>query len=201
LWLGLERAYDAGTPFGERLSVGHSILVVDDEEDVRRALVRVLRREGYEIVAASSGPEALALLQRSSIDIIVTDQMMPEMTGLEFLVEAKRVQPSAIRIILTGYADFEVVKAAINDAEIYRFLTKPWDDDDLRLTLRQAAHRIQLERDNARLENTVREHETRLRELERAHPGITHVKRDETGAIVLDDIGADAAVGTEPERS
>jgi YesN/AraC family two-component response regulator len=197
----LERAYDAGTPFGERSNVGHSILVVDDEEDVRRALVRVLRREGYEIVAASSGPEALALLQRSSIDIIVTDQMMPEMTGLEFLVEAKRVQPSAIRIILTGYADFEVVKAAINDAEIYRFLTKPWDDDDLRLTLRQAAHRIQLERDNARLENTVREHETRLRELERAHPGITRVKRDETGAIVLDDVGADATVGPEPERS
>lgn len=181
--------------------MGHSILVVDDEEDVRRALVRVLRREGYEIVAASSGPEGLARLQRSSFDIIVTDQMMPEMTGLEFLVEAKRVQPSAIRIILTGYADFEVVKAAINDAEIYRFLTKPWDDDDLRLTLRQAAHRIQLERDNARLENTVREHETRLRELERAHPGITRVKRDQTGAIVLDDIGADATVGPEPERS
>lgn len=164
-----------------------NVLLVDDEEDIRTALSRCLRREGYTLVQAASGAEALSIVQRRQIDIIVTDQMMPEMTGVELLTRIREVHPHVVRIVLTGYADFEVVKAAINEAEIFRFLTKPWDDDDLRLTLRNAAHRLSLERENTRLSAKVREHEARLRELERNHPGITAVARDDSGAIVIDE--------------
>jgi len=165
----------------------YSILLVDDEDEIRGALARSLRREPYEIVTATSGAEALSILRQRSIDVIISDQMMPEMTGLELFKQVKTEYPHVLRIILTGYADFEIVKAAINEAEIYRFLTKPWDDDDLRLTLRNAVHRLSLERDNHQLKITVRRHEDRLRELERLHPGITTVTRDESGAIVLDE--------------
>ena len=165
----------------------YSILLVDDEDEVRSALARSLRREPYELVTAQSGAEALGILRQRPIDVIISDQMMPEMTGLELIKTVKTEYPNVLRVILTGYADFETVKAAINEAEIYRFLTKPWDDDDLRLTLRNAVHRLALERDNHHLKATVRRHEDRLRELERIHPGITHVTRDESGAIVLDE--------------
>jgi two-component system, probable response regulator PhcQ len=167
--------------------VKFSILLVDDEDEIRNALSRSLRREPYELVTASSAADALAILRQRAIDVIVSDQMMPEMTGLELFKQVRAEHPQVLRIILTGYADFDVVKSAINDAEIYRFLTKPWDDDDLRLTLRNAVHRLSLERDNHQLKQTVRRHEERLNELERLHPGITQVKRDESGAIVLDD--------------
>lgn len=164
-----------------------NVLLVDDEDDIRMALKRCLRREGYTLVEASGGAEALSVVARQAIDIVVTDQMMPEMTGLELLKRMRDVHPHIVRIVLTGYADFDVVKSAINEAEIFRFLTKPWDDDDLRLTLRNAAHRLSLERENTRLSAKVREHEARLRELERNHPGITSVMRDDSGAIVIDE--------------
>lgn len=194
----LESNYEAGVP-SPRVRQGYepavraggagtySVLLVDDEEDIRNALSRCLRREGYELIGASSGPEALGILGQRPVDIIISDQMMPEMCGLDLIKAVRDLYPQIIRIILTGYADFDTVKAAINEAEIYRFLTKPWDDDDLRLTVRAAAQRLGLERDNDRLSLTVRRHEARLRELERTHPGITEVRRDETGAIVIDD--------------
>lgn len=168
-------------------NVTYSVLLVDDEEDIRNALGRCLRRDGYDLIGASSGPEALTILRQRPVDIIISDQMMPEMTGLELITAVKDEYPKVVRIILTGYADFDTVKAAINEAEIYRFLTKPWDDDDLRLTVRHAAERLALQRDNLRLTVTVRHHEERLRELERLHPGITAVRRDEGGAIVIDE--------------
>lgn len=167
--------------------MSYTILLVDDEQDVRLALARCLRREGHELLHASSGHEALHLVGSRAIDMVITDQMMPEMTGLELISRLRAAHPQIIRIILTGYADFETVKAAINEGEIYRFLTKPWDDDDLRLTVRNAAHRLELERDNLSLTARVREQETRMRELERHFPGITRVERSLSGAILIED--------------
>jgi DNA-binding NtrC family response regulator len=164
-----------------------AVLIVDDEADVRSAIGRSLRREGYELHFASGGPEALDILQRVEIDIVITDHRMPGMTGLELIKLVKDTYPDVMRVILTGNADFDTIKAAVNEAEIYRFLTKPWDDDDLRLTLKGALERRELEREVRRLAAVVRRQESLLNELEKTHPGITKVERDASGAIVIPD--------------
>jgi two-component system probable response regulator PhcQ len=162
-----------------------SVLLVDDEEDVRNALVRTLRREGWDLHTAASGAEALEILKRVPVDLILTDHRMPGMTGLELVKVVRERYPKVMRVILTGYAEFETVKAAVNEAEVFRFLTKPWDSEDLRLTLRTAAQRRALEREQDDSPAAARRQQGQLAELEKTHPGITQVERDETGAIVI----------------
>jgi DNA-binding NtrC family response regulator len=164
-----------------------SVLIVDDEVGPRNAIGRTLRREGYELYFASGGAEALEIIEQGNIDLVLTDNRMPGMTGLELVKKVREAHPEVVRIIITGYADLDTVREAINEAEVYRFLIKPWDDDDLRLTLRAAAERRRLERENRRLLATVRRHEEILAELEKQQPGITKVDRDETGAIIIPD--------------
>jgi YesN/AraC family two-component response regulator len=181
-----------------------SVLLVDDEDDVRAALRRALLREGWELHQASSGAEALTILALTSIDLVVTDQRMPGMTGLELIRIIKEKHPDVMRVVLTGYGDFETIQAAVNEAEIYRFLTKPWDDLDLRLTLRSALELRALERDNRRLLALIRRQEMLLTDLERTHPGITQVERDESGAIIISDhddaAGSIATIGVHSPR-
>ena len=105
----------------------HSMLLVDDEEGVRAALRRCLRAERYEIVEASSGSAGLALLRTRPVDVIIADQLMPQMSGIDFLCSARIVRPDTVRIVLTGHADLEVAMRAINEGLVYRFLVKPWD--------------------------------------------------------------------------
>jgi DNA-binding NtrC family response regulator len=174
-----------------------SVLIVDDEDDVRTALERTLRREGWDLHLASSAAGALDVLERNHVDLVVTDQRMPGMTGLELLKIIKETHRDVIRVILTGFADFETIKAAVNEVEIYRFLNKPWDDLDLRLTLRSALEKRALERENQRLLAMIRRHEQVLADLERTHPGITKIERDESGAIVIGDDDVAAAPDAE----
>ncbi|MBS2027633.1 MAG: response regulator [Deltaproteobacteria bacterium] len=162
-----------------------SILIVDDEEFVRNALRRALRREGYQLHFAD-GPEAgLELLKQTPVDLVMSDQMMPGMTGTEFLSLVRDRCPDTVRILLTGHADMDVAIKAINHGEIYRFLSKPWDDLELKLTLYLAFERLALERQNRRLLFQLRRQQIFLGALEREHPGILQVVRDERGAIVL----------------
>ena len=115
----------------------HTILCVDDEPHNLDALQRSLRKE-YSVITAASGPEALEQLQSHSISLIITDQRMPHMTGVEFLEKSLEVCPEVIRIILTGFTDVEDLIGAINTGRVYRYITKPWDPHDLRLTVRRA---------------------------------------------------------------
>jgi len=162
-----------------------TVLVVDDEANVVSALRRTLRREGYTILSASEPAEALAILRQSAVDVVLSDQLMPNMSGLDFLKEVRALHPDVVRIMLTGHADVATAVEAINDGEIYRFLTKPWDDAELKVALHLAFDRIALERTNRRL----------LAQLERTHPSLRHLLRDEAGALVLDDDRATLAVG------
>ncbi len=114
------------------------ILVVDDEPGILSALRRVLRRDGYEILAASSAKEGLRILGDHDVQVILSDQRMPEMSGTEFLSRVRDLYPETIRIILSGYTDLESIADAINRGSIYKFLTKPWDDDLLRENIREA---------------------------------------------------------------
>ncbi|TQJ94692.1 EAL domain-containing protein [Achromobacter sp. SLBN-14] len=108
------------------------LMLLDDEENILRALVRVLRRDGYRILTAQSPQEAFRLLASNKVDVIVSDQRMPEMTGTEFFHQVKDMYPETVRIILSGYTDLASVTSAINKGAIYRYFTKPWDDEELR---------------------------------------------------------------------
>lgn len=118
-----------------------SLLIVDDEENILRALKRTLRRDGYEIHTCNSAHAGLEILARTPIGVIISDERMPEMSGSEFLVRVKALYPDTVRIMLSGYTDLKIVTAAINEGAIYKFLTKPWEDDALREDIRQAFRR------------------------------------------------------------
>mgnify|MGYP000493819169 CR=1 FL=1 len=121
----------------EDVSVG-TLLVVDDESGIRAALVRLLRRDGYRILTAESGAEGLELLALHPIRVIISDQRMPAMSGTEFLEIARQLHPATMRIILSGYTDLKVVTDGVNRGAVYKFITKPWDDDQLRELVRDA---------------------------------------------------------------
>ena len=120
------------------------MLLVDDEEFILTALKRLLRRDGYRILTANSGVQALELLAENNVDVIVSDQRMPAMTGIEFLRRAKEMHPDSVRIVLSGYTELETVTDAVNEGAIYKFLTKPWDDEQLRAHIREAFMRYEL---------------------------------------------------------
>jgi response regulator RpfG family c-di-GMP phosphodiesterase len=115
----------------------HPILLVDDESEILFSLRGLLRTE-FDLHTAESGAEALKVLGRQPIHAIMTDQRMPNMTGVELLRRAKEERPEAVRMVFTGYADIKAVIDAVNQGEIYRYLTKPWDPDELLAALRQA---------------------------------------------------------------
>ncbi|AMD00847.1 EAL domain-containing protein [Halomonas chromatireducens] len=115
-----------------------TLLLLDDEPNILRSLNRTLRREGYRILATTSPHEAFQLLATQEVHVIISDQRMPEMSGTEFLKRVKQLHPQAIQIVLSGYTDLKTVTAAINEGAIYKFLTKPWDDEELRLVVKQA---------------------------------------------------------------
>src|ERR1700722_15081081 len=115
----------------------HTILVVDDEKDIIDSIERQFRKK-YRILKTTSGIEALRLMQKETVHLILSDQRMPEMTGVQLFERAQKIQPDAIRILLTGYTDVESVIAAINTGHIYRYVTKPWDPTELDINVRKA---------------------------------------------------------------
>ncbi|MEO6031690.1 MAG: EAL domain-containing protein, partial [Burkholderiaceae bacterium] len=117
-----------------------TLLLLDDEENVLRSLVRLLRRDGYHVLTASSVQEAFDLLASNPVQVIVSDQRMPDMNGTEFLARVRDLYPDTMRMVLSGYTDLTTITEAINLGAIYRFLTKPWNDDELREHI-QAAFR------------------------------------------------------------
>lgn len=126
-----EAPADAATAHG-------TILLVDDERNVLRALARVLRRDGYKIVTASSFAEAFEALASHDVQVVVSDHRMPDGKGTDFLGSVKVSHPETVRLILSGYADLGTVTDAVNVGAVHRFMTKPWDDDELRDAVRDA---------------------------------------------------------------
>ncbi len=143
------------------------ILIIDDEKDNLDALFRLLRTQ-FQVTTTISPFEALKLIQTENYHVIISDQRMPEMTGVELLEKAKKLKPDTTRILLTGYTDIESVIDAINRGNIYRYISKPWDPDDLRMTLKQANDtyilRKTINEKNAELETALKE----LQVLDRA---------------------------------
>jgi FixJ family two-component response regulator len=135
---------------------GTSVLFVDDEANILKALRRLFRRDRWEKYFVSSGEEALALIEKEGpADIIVTDQRMHGMTGLELLREILRRHPECVRIVLSGYTDVQSILDAVNQGAIYKFLTKPWDDEVLRQVVGEAVESVEIRRENEHLQHVV----------------------------------------------
>ena len=137
------------------------VLVVDDEPDILRSF-SFNYGDDFDLLTAPSGSRGLELLATHDPAVIVADQRMPAMTGTEFLEQSMAVRPDAIRIILTGYTDVEAIIKAVNTSRIYRYVTKPWESEELRMTLRRGVEAFQLTRENARLVEELRRAYERL---------------------------------------
>jgi len=127
------------------------LLLVDDEHNITRSLSRVLRHEGYEILTANSGEQGLELLQSNHVGVVISDQRMPGMSGTEFLSRVRALYPETIRIVLSGYTDLKTITEAINEGEIYKFISKPWEDDLLKANVVDAFRQYELVNENVRL--------------------------------------------------
>ena len=137
------------------------VLVVDDEPDILRSF-RYNYGEDFDVITAESGPRGLELLAEHDVAVIVADQRMPQMSGTEFLERSVHVRPDAMRIILTGFTDVDALVQAVNLSRIYRYVTKPWASEELRLTLLRAIDAFHLTRENARLVEELRRANERL---------------------------------------
>ena len=122
-----------------------TLLLVDDEENILRALRRTLRKENYNILTCTSAQEAFELLALNNVHVIISDQRMPGMTGTEFLKKVKDIYPNTIRMVLSGFTDLKSVTEAINQGAIYKYLTKPWDDNTLSESIQQAFKQYDLQ--------------------------------------------------------
>ena len=117
--------------------MSHKILIVDDESENLRALERLFRGS-YNVLTAESGAEALALLEQHDVALLISDQRMPEMTGIELVQRTVSLRPHMVRILLTGYTDIGTLIEAINSGQVYKYVTKPWNNPDLALTVVRA---------------------------------------------------------------
>lgn len=142
-----------------------TLLFVDDEASILSALRRLLRPAGHKIHTAESGKAGLEILERETVDRVISDMRMPEMDGAKFLEQVRARWPDVTRLLLTGYADVASIIEAINRGEIYRYIAKPWDDNDLTLIIRDALERRRLQGENAHLLTLTQRQNEQLREL------------------------------------
>ena len=141
----------------------HTILCVDDEENILRSLKRLLRKEGYRLLTASSGTMGLKILAENDVQLVISDHRMPNMSGIEFFATVNEKYPDVIRIILTGYTHVDAITESINEGPVYKFLLKPWNDQNLKLEITQALEHYDLKQANKRLHETVLERNEALK--------------------------------------
>jgi DNA-binding NtrC family response regulator len=168
-----------------------TVLFVDDEPHVLAGLRDALRKKPYKILTATSGEQALSLLAERRVDVVVSDEQMPNMTGSRLLSIVRQKYPHTVRIVLTGQASIEGAIRAINEGEIFRFLTKPCHPTDLAFTIQHGLHLRDLARESSRLLLKVRRQRLVLREIEQRYPGISELKVDNQGAILLEEDAQD----------
>jgi two-component system NtrC family sensor kinase len=161
-----------------------SILCVDDEANVLRALERLfIDDDGYEIHTAASGEEGLAVLQRvAPVQLVISDYRMPVMNGVDFLREVCKRWPDTVRIVLSGYADTAAIVSAINEGEIYKFIPKPWNDDELKVTINNALERYFLHKKNVEL---LAQLKAKNEELELINSNLERIVVDRTATLLL----------------
>jgi response regulator RpfG family c-di-GMP phosphodiesterase len=133
----------------------HTVLCVDDEQGILQSLRRLLRKEDYRVLTASSGAEGLRILEASDVHLVISDHRMPQMSGTEFFAAVKELYPDTFRIILSGYTDVDSITESVNKGHVYKFFLKPWNDQSLKLEIKQALDQYDLIQANKRLHEKV----------------------------------------------
>ncbi len=144
---------------------GLTLLFVDDERNILSSLKRLFRPLGYRIFTAQSGREGLAVMDKQNVDLVISDMRMPEMDGAAFLQQVADRRPDIVRILLTGYSDISSTIAAVNLGRIYRYVSKPWEDNDILLTVKRALEQKCLEKERQRLQALTRKQNAQLKAL------------------------------------
>lgn len=178
-------AQSTGCIAGEAPASVPVVLLVDDEPGVLSALKRLLRPARYQVLTAESGAAALELLASTKVDLIISDMRMPHMSGAEFLAHAQALYPDTMRILLTGYSEIESVVRAINEGGVYRYLNKPWDDQDLLLTVEQALEQRRLRKETERLTELTHKQNDELRRFNAGLEAQVLARTEEIGQTVM----------------
>jgi len=172
----------------EMNSTAIKIVLVDDEAAVLHAVRRIFSHSQIvDLICVQDPFEAMKIVAEQDVGLVISDQRMPGMTGLEFLAWVNATHPDIIKIIMTGDTDIQTAVQAINDIGVYKFIRKPWDNDDLYWTVIRALEMVQMRRKNQELQSELDKKDQCLRRYERLYPGITSVDRDTDGAIVIDE--------------
>ena len=163
-------------------SAKHSLLLVDDEVRVLKALKRVFVDENYKILTAENGRAALDILTTNVVNLVISDYSMPGMTGVELLTTIREKYPNTIRIMLTAHSNSDVVMAAVNDGAVYKFINKPWNDDDLQLTVKLALVQYDLIKENKKLKEVNRQQLTEISRFKH----FTSIDHSPLGSFLID---------------
>lgn len=162
----------------------HTIMVVDRDEIFKENIHRMLSDKSYNVITASSGQEGLGILKKQEVSMVISAYQMPLMNGLEFLGKVRISYPDMLTIMLTDHEDFDLAIKAINEAGVYKFLLKTWDDINLKNTINKTMESLLVIKEGDVLIRKVKTHEITLKELEKRYPGITKVEKDEDGYIL-----------------
>jgi len=157
----------------------HTVLFVDDEENILNALKRVLGREKYRVLTAASGQEGLKVLEEHEVQVVVSDQRMPEMSGTEFLTHVMRRYPDVIRVVLSGFSDVGTITDAVNRGHIYKFFPKPWNDDVLKMEIESALAHYDLVHLNKSLHQKIMEQNEELKRYNETLEETIRIKNQE----------------------
>lgn len=160
-----------------------NLLVLDDEENILSALKRLFREESYDIATTTSAKQAMEIIGKEKIKVVVSDQRMPEISGVDFLRNLKERFPGIVRILLTGYTDFATVEEAINLSEAYRFITKPWNANELKAVVRQAIEHFDLIEENRNLFEATKAKKEELEVANRKLKAMYELQKEFTSTV------------------
>lgn len=166
----------------DRADFSHCILIVDDEANVLKALRRLLRKEPYRVLTAGNAEEGMSLLTDNDVHMVISDQRMPDMSGVDFLHAVKTKHPEVLRVVLTGYTDIDSITESINKGHVFKFFLKPWDDTNLKMEIRQALKHYDLEQVNKRLGLELMEKNKQLQDI---NENLENLVRDRTEVLEL----------------
>jgi len=161
------------------MHMGKQVLLVDDEANITRSIKRVCRTKKYKVLIASSASAALKILETEKVQVVLSDQLMPDMTGAEFFEEIQKIHPHIVRVLLTGYTAIEGLTNAVNKGAVFRILFKPWDDENLLQTIEDAFDYFEIKDKNKQLTKELQEFNQSLESLveQKTRELLLHVKR------------------------
>lgn len=166
----------------------HKILIVDDEQNILNSLSRILAEEGREILTANTAEDGLEILKSTDeVSVVISDNRLPGMSGVDFLARVRQLYPDNVRIIITGYADLESSIAAINKGQVYRYVLKPWENEDFKMMVKYALDFYQVIRENRILLRIIRQQVERLKNLKDKYPQILESEIKKSSLYIIEE--------------